>query len=299
MGERFTALSSLGVTGEACEELPSPHRFFMWRTSHNQDSATASTPARPPTAPVTTDMPTAPVTPDVAKGSGHDEGPRGTDPRGPSLSSAPASGQRRCLRSGAGGSRRWLVERPRPRRVSAGAHSRRATGLNLWRSVGTERRTAGQSRERRCNAVVPGGTWGFLRIVLDERGTRNRLTQPLRIFAFPAGRPRASPRPAVLLGDRAAVPCRPVTSLERGPTAHGTIRTPHRPSEPRVVLPGPPLAGTDIGTNEAVRGRSRAVRVRGTPNSDATPAHRTQMRPRHSSRSVIAREVPGLPRACR
>ncbi len=95
---------------------------------------------------------------------------------------------------------------------------------------------------------------GLLRIVLDGRGLRNRLTQPLCIFAFSAGRPRASPEPTVLLNDRAAVPCRPVTFLERGPTTHGTIRTPHRSSEPRVVLSGPPLAGTDTGTNEAVRG---------------------------------------------
>ncbi|CAM5383114.1 hypothetical protein SHIRM173S_09280 [Streptomyces hirsutus] len=68
----------------------------------------------------------------------------------------------------------------------------------------------------------------------------------------PDGRPRASPEPAVLLGDRAAVPCRPVTRPERGPTTHGTIRTSHRSGEPRVVLSGPPLADTDTGTNGAI-----------------------------------------------
>src|SRR5690348_14953867 len=52
------------------------------------------------------------------------------------------------------------------------------------------------------------------------------------------------------LGDRAAVPCRPVTSLERGPTTRGTAATSHRSREPRVVLSGPPLAGTDTDTNE-------------------------------------------------
>lgn len=68
----------------------------------------------------------------------------------------------------------------------------------------------------------------------------------------PAGRPRASPEPTVLLGDRAAVPCRPATRPERGPTTHGTIRTSHRSGEPRVVLSGPPLADTDTGTNGAI-----------------------------------------------
>src|SRR4051812_45066263 len=76
---------------------------------------------------------------------------------------------------------------------------------------------------------------------------------PPRACVGSAGRPRASPEPTVLLGDRAAVPCRPVTCPGRGPTTYGTTRTSHRPSEPRVVLSGPPLAGTDTGTNEAPR----------------------------------------------
>src|SRR4030095_14633703 len=63
-----------------------------------------------------------------------------------------------------------------------------------------------------------------------------------------------SPCPAFLLGDRAAVPCGPVTTLERGPTTYGTTRASHRSSKPRVVLSGPPLAGTDTTTNEGVLG---------------------------------------------
>jgi hypothetical protein len=152
---------------------------------------------------------------------GHGEGPRGTESARPfvivstGVRAAPVPG------SGAGGLRRWLVE-----------CSARPSGVHR----------------------PAGSKWSFLRIVLDERGPRNRLTQPLCIFAVSAGRPRASPRPAVLLGDRAAVPCRPVTFPERGPTTHGTIRTPHRSSEPRVVLTGPPLAGADTGTNDTVLG---------------------------------------------
>ena len=34
---------------------------------------------------------------------------------------------------------------------------------------------------------------------------------------------------------------------------YGTTRTPHRSSEPRVVLSGPPLAGTDTSINEVPR----------------------------------------------
>lgn len=156
--------------------------------------------------------------PDMAKG------PAGRNPRGPSSSSAPASGQRRCLGAAPGGC---------------------AAGLS----------SAVQGRvEYTALHGLAGSKWSFLRIVLDERGPRNRLTQPLCIFAISAGRPRASPRPAVPLGDRAAVPCRPVTFPERGPTTHGTIRTSHRSSEPRVVLTGPPLAGADTGTNDTGRG---------------------------------------------
>lgn len=172
------------------------------------------------------------------------EGPRGTEPRGPSPS-APTSGQRRCPGSGAGGLRRLLsVALSAPVRLGRRPGAFGARGWSRPLAVG----------QRMATRLCVRGLGGFLRIVLDGHGLRNRSTQPLCIFAFSAGRPRASPGPTVLLNDRAAVPCRPVTFLERGPTTHGTIRTPHRSSEPRVVLSGPPLAGTDTGTNEAVRG---------------------------------------------
>ncbi len=89
-----------------------------------------------------------------------------------------------------------------------------------------------------------------------------------------------------LLGDRAAVPCRPVTSLGRGPTTYGV--NPVRliaPAEPRVVSSGPPLAGTDTSTNDELWRGSR------------TGGREVQTRPRHSSSRVMARVVPGLPRA--
>ncbi len=167
------------------------------------------------------------------------------------------------------------------------------------------------------NAVVYGGTWGLSR-------HRARWTRPPQPFdpdlgiltgtfwnsdtwpGRPAGRLRASPEPAVLLGDRAAVPCRPVTCLERGPTTHGTIRTSHRSSEPRVVLSGPPLAGTDTTTNEAPHvtvtrrtgesGPELRYDRQGRP-SGTTLGYDAQMRPRHSSSNVIATDVPGLPSA--
>lgn len=171
------------------------------------------------------------------------EGPRGTEPRGPSPS-APTSGQRRCLGSGAGGLRRLS----RVPWVGAPAHTGRTLGLDLWQGDSALQYGC---LLRDLGAVKPPGP-------STHRAGWTRPPQPfdpaLCIFAVSAGRPRASPGPTVLLGDRAAVPCRPVTTLERGPTTHGTFRTSHRPSEPRVVLSGPPLAGTDTTTNEAVRG---------------------------------------------
>jgi hypothetical protein len=186
------------------------------------------------------------------------EGPRGVEPRGPS-------------------------SRQHRRQGSAGAWKRRR-GVRRW----SRPLAVGQCGCQR-------GDLGCMRIVLDETRRPQPSDPALRVFALSAGRPRASPEPSVLLGDRAAVPCRPVTSLERGPTTHGTIRTSHRSSEPRVVLSGPPLAGTDNETNERARGRSRAVRVRGVRTS--VPGTRIQILPRHSSSMVIARAVPGLPSA--
>lgn len=135
---------------------------------------------------------------------------------------APRDGIRRALRrqhrrqgsAGAGGAapgvRRWFWGPP----VGAPAHWGRAGGVDQWRCG--------------MNLVAHGGTWAVLASCGTGGGVRNRYD---RFCVDSAGRPRASPEPTVLLGDRAAVPCRPVTTLERGPTTHGTIRTSHRSSE--------------------------------------------------------------------
>ena len=118
MGERLMALSSLRVTGEACEELPPLHRLFMWHTSHKP---------RPPDGP---------------RDPGHDEGPRGTDPRGPSFRQHRRQGSAGALGAAPGGCAAGLSSahvRAGGRRAYAGG----ATGLNLWRLVGTERHIAG------------------------------------------------------------------------------------------------------------------------------------------------------------
>lgn len=165
------------------------------------------------------------------------EGPRGAEPRGPSF--------RQHRRQGCAGA--W--ER---RRGVAPLASNALPPPPVAGSGGCARRpvTSGGPavvRRRRAMQLSAGGL-GLVRIVLDVHRLRNLST---RTRVISAGRPRASPEPTVLLGDRAAVPCRPVTCPERGPTTHGTIRTSHRSGEPRVVLSGPPLAGTDTGSNEA------------------------------------------------
>lgn len=213
---------------------------------------------------------------------------RGVDSAPPSVLATLARTWRRASRDGI---REALRHRQHRRQGSAGAWERRrgvaplACRMPCW----AERAVRG----RTCHA---GPNWSFLRIVLDERGPRNRLTQPLCIFAFSAGRPRASPRPTVLLGDRAAVPCRPVTCPERGPTAHGTIRTPHRSSEPRVVLPGPPLAGTDTGTNDTARGVVTRRTGERTPEL-TTPEPAPDLR--RGPGTVRAESSPTTCRACR
>jgi hypothetical protein len=156
--------------------------------------------------------------------------------RGALLSSAPTSGQRRCLGAAPGGCAACLV-RPGRRPGAEGAHGwSRPLTVRKCKQCSCLRRDLGRCTHR--------AGWA---------GPTQPFHPRLCIFAFSAGRPRASPEPTVLLGDRAAVPCRPATSLERGPTTYGTTRTSHRSSKPRVVLSGPPLAGTDISTNEAVR----------------------------------------------
>jgi hypothetical protein len=163
---------------------------------------------------------------------GMKKGPAGRS-RGALLWSAPASGQRRCLGSGAGGLRRWS----RPMAVAGGMAPGCACGACGMQGPCPLRDLRGTRAALGLSPHRAGSSWSAQPSGPASDGS--------------AGRPRASPEPTVLLGDRAAVPCRPVTSLERGPTTHSTIRTPHRPSEPRVVLSGPPLAGTDTGTNEA------------------------------------------------
>ena len=70
----------------------------------------------------------------------------------------------------AGRIRRALLYRQHRRQGSAGAWERR-------------RGVAPLACRWPCNCrAVPN--WSFLRIVLDGRGPRNRLTQPLCIFAF-------------------------------------------------------------------------------------------------------------------
>lgn len=166
---------------------------------------------------------------------------------------------------GPAGRSRGALLRQHRRQGGAGAWGsgagglRRFVGLYPWSAP---RRTGGArlvwtngSQGLHVNVVACYGTWGCSCIVLEGRRLRNLLTRPCTFWPLCfAGRPRASPEPTVLWGDRAAVPCRPVTTLE-----------------PRVVCAGPPLAGTDTGTNEARGRRSRAGRVRRRPNSDTDP----------------------------
>lgn len=147
--------------------------------------------------------------PDCHRLDTHGEGPRGTESAGPfgvstDVRAAPVPGERRR------GVRRWFWGPP----VGAPAHWGRAGGVDQWRCG--------------MNLVAHGGTWAVLASCGMGDRVRNRYD---RFCADSVGRPRASPEPTVLLGDRAAVPCRPVTTLERGPTTHGTIRTSHHSSE--------------------------------------------------------------------
>ncbi|CAL9505284.1 hypothetical protein SUDANB58_03538 [Streptomyces sp. enrichment culture] len=67
---------------------------------------------------------------------------------------------------------------------------------------------------------------------------------------FSAGRPRAPPGPAVLSGDRAAVPCRPVTFRSEVPRRTARSARLIAPVSHAWFSSGPPLAGTDTRTNE-------------------------------------------------
>lgn len=94
----------------------------------------------------------------------------------------------------------------------------------------------------------------------------------------------------------------------RGPTTH--LRYVTLPGgATRGFLPTPPLVGTDIRLNEGTAlpvtrrtGETGPERRYGPCEAGGEPfrpgaAHRSHTRPRHSSRSVIARAVPGLPSA--
>jgi hypothetical protein len=108
--------------------------------------------------------------------------------------------------------------------IDNAARTGRTLGLDLWQG----------DCALQCGCLLGDLGLGEASGPSTHRAGWTRPPQPfdpaLCIFAVSAGRPRASPEPTVLLGDRAAVPCRPVTTLERGPTTHGTIRTSHRPS---------------------------------------------------------------------
>jgi len=171
------------------------------------------------------------------------EGPRGTDPRGPSPS-APASGQRRCLGSGAGGLRRWFAYH----RCAVGRRPG-AQGARAW---------CGPMAVRQWDARFCCGTWTWVGVEarggsfchgcpnIRQRGLFLHRAGWATAYATvsttseqipPVGPERPRSRP--FLSDRAAVPCRPVTTLERGPTTHGTIRTSHRSSEATRGFFGP------------------------------------------------------------
>lgn len=126
------------------------------------------------------------------------------------------------------------------------------------------------------------------------------------------GRSRASPGPAAGVtgplspADRSHTP-------DRGPTTHlGCVTRPGGAT--RGFLPLPPLAGTDTRTNEGARGpvtlrtgetgpergcgRTAFPDVTSDSSADVAPGRSGRhTRPRHSSSSVMARAVPGLPRA--
>ncbi len=98
------------------------------------------------------------------------------------------------------------------------------------------------------------GVRGLLRIVLDERGARNRLTRTCAFFCFSADRPRASPEPAVSWVTGLLSPA--VRPLPRSEVPRRTARSARliAPESHAWFFSGPPLAGTDTGTNDAPPG---------------------------------------------
>lgn len=123
------------------------------------------------------------------------------------------------------------------RRHGEGPRGTAAAGPSL--SAGTGVRAAPVPRERR-RGVAP---------LASDACRPCRLLNVGPVPSAGPGRPRSRPFSWVtgLLS--------PAVRSLPGARSHDArqIRTPHRSSEPRVVLSGPPLADTDIGTNEAAR----------------------------------------------
>ncbi|GAA1931349.1 hypothetical protein GCM10009837_66360 [Streptomyces durmitorensis] len=127
-----------------------------------------------------------------------------------------------------------------------------------------------------------------------------------------AGRLRASPEPTVPWVTGLLSPAVRSRLWSEVPRHTRSVRL-IAPAEPRVVFPCPPLAGTDIGTNEAAprpvtrrtgesgpelrSGGGSGGGAGGGSGGRTRPPHSSQTRPLHSSRSVIASDVPGLPSA--
>lgn len=186
-------------------------------------------------------------------------------------------------------------------------------GAGGWRRGKVVRRVGAPAHGGRVRGVDPRREWcdmGDLPLASCWIGCvpRNRFD---RIRSAP-GVPGADRS----WGDRAAVPCRPVTHA--GARSHGVPAVRHTLQRSHAwFLPEPPLAGTDTGTNEATEvpvtrrtgeSRSELGYASGAPSAAARQAcgwvargrpAGSHTRPRHSSSSVIASEVPGLPSAFR
>ncbi|SDM70533.1 hypothetical protein SAMN05444921_11265 [Streptomyces wuyuanensis] len=221
---------------------------------------------------------------------GNRKGPAEAFPRGPRLS-VPASGPRRYREAAPGGRAPldWVARSASPRSGlrpdGAGVRSRG----RVWCAVRWGKEATGSWRAGRASA------------------------QPLRPDAAGSGRPRNRPP----WGDRAAVPCRPVTRAgARSHDVPAVRHTPQRshawffPSGPapgwhghryQRSVPGPVTGrtGESPPAQTYVQGCA-AVHGGGALRRGARGASRTaQMRPRHSSSRVIASAVPGLPSASR
>lgn len=191
------------------------------------------------------------------------KGPARRKSRGPSAS-APTSGQRRCLEAAPGD---CAAGSEGGTRVGAPAHR----GVRPVSTQGVRWRTV-PHREGRTTASATAST------------------APERIPPDGPGRPRSRPFSCVTGLLSPAVRSQPWSEVPRRTARSVRLIA---PAEPRVVLSGPNLAGTDTDTNEACR--TTVTRRTGERAGVRTSAG--QMRPRHSSRRVMASAVPGLPMA--